>query len=264
MKHIIIITGEAESGKDTVAAFIKSYFYEQGKRVLLTHYADMLKYSCINYFDWDGRKDETGRSILQYVGETIRKKYDEDFWVDYLWTMLDMSSDNWDVAIIPDARHENEINVGIRTIVMDSKPKVDTIKIVRKNHENSLTDEQRNDSSETDVEKLKTGYIIINDGTLDDLKEKATKVAEKIDGREVKKPRRIYPGDIVKVYDRVDEQYIYAIVLECIAINDGETVWGISIDGHMKVMSSKDATVVGTVSEEFNDMLFAAKMKCNK
>ena len=58
MKKVILISGKAQNGKDTVANILREVLHENGERVLVTHYADLLKYICRNYFEWDGKKDE--------------------------------------------------------------------------------------------------------------------------------------------------------------------------------------------------------------
>ena len=57
-KKVILISGKARSGKDTLAKVLGDYLKEQGKDVLITHYADSLKYICETVFKWDGKKDE--------------------------------------------------------------------------------------------------------------------------------------------------------------------------------------------------------------
>ena len=68
-KKVILISGKARSGKDTLAKVLGDYLKEQGKDVLITHYADSLKYICETVFKWDGKKDEKG--ILFYSVERV-------------------------------------------------------------------------------------------------------------------------------------------------------------------------------------------------
>ena len=69
--RIIAISGHAQNGKDTTANIIKKHLEERGDKVLIVHYADLLKFICTKYFDWDGQKDEKGRHLLQYIGTDI-------------------------------------------------------------------------------------------------------------------------------------------------------------------------------------------------
>ena len=69
-KKVILISGKARSGKDTLAKVLGDYLKEQGKDVLITHYADSLKYICETVFKWDGKKDEKGLDSLFSAGGT--------------------------------------------------------------------------------------------------------------------------------------------------------------------------------------------------
>ena len=100
--RVICISGQAGAGKDTVGQIMKEQLERQGKSVLITHNADLLKYLCRTLFDWDGQKDEAGRSLLQYVGTDVVRKQRPDFWVNFLISIFDLFGDNWDYAIIPD------------------------------------------------------------------------------------------------------------------------------------------------------------------
>ena len=43
---VITISGKAQNGKDTTAGLLKSALEADGYKVLITHYADLLKYIC--------------------------------------------------------------------------------------------------------------------------------------------------------------------------------------------------------------------------
>lgn len=162
--EIITISGKAESGKDTTAKYLKNDLERLGYQVLICHYADLLKYICTNYFGWDGKKNEEGRSLLQIVGtETIRKQ-DENFWVDFIKTILKFFPDEWDFVIIPDTRFPNEINS-----FKAENFSITSIRITRPNFENHLTEEQRKHSSETALDDFKFDYELINPGTTEGL-----------------------------------------------------------------------------------------------
>ena len=63
--RVITISGKARSGKDTTALLLKEALEKKGYRVLITHYADLLKFVCKEYFGWNGEKDEEGRTLIQ-------------------------------------------------------------------------------------------------------------------------------------------------------------------------------------------------------
>jgi hypothetical protein len=106
---VVLISGKAKNGKDQSATILKELIEQDGKKVLILHYADLLKFICRTYFDWDGKKDDVGRFILQYVGSDIIRKQDPDFWVNFVISFLTMFPTNWNYILIPDCRFPNEI-----------------------------------------------------------------------------------------------------------------------------------------------------------
>lgn len=143
MSKIILISGKARSGKDTSAQILKEIIENDGKKVLIAHYADLLKYICKTFFNWDGKKDEKGRTLLQKVGtETIRKQ-NPDYWVEFLAEFIAMFEDEWDYIIICDVRFPNEIET-MKLYDYD----VATLRVNRINFESDLTDEQKDHMSE--------------------------------------------------------------------------------------------------------------------
>ena len=49
---IFAVSGKAQHGKDTFANVLYEELANKGHRVLLTHYADLLKYICKTFFNW--------------------------------------------------------------------------------------------------------------------------------------------------------------------------------------------------------------------
>ena len=167
---VLCVSGKAQHGKDTTANYIKQIMEENGKRVLIAHYADLLKYICKTFFGWDGQKDEKGRSLLQYVGTGVVRKENPDMWVNFIIDMCRYFGDNWDYVVIPDCRFPNELNrfheEGFNTRL---------IRINRPNFDNGLTEEQKQHASETAMDDFKPDVLFVNDGTLEDLYEKVEK-----------------------------------------------------------------------------------------
>lgn len=162
---VVCISGHAQSGKDTYAMMMRDYLKFKGNKVLVTHYADLLKFICKNYFDWNGEKDEAGRELLQYVGTDIIRRQNPTLWVDFVSSMLQYFHTNWEYVIIPDCRFPNEI-----TTLIDNGFDVFHVRIERENFENSLTPEQRQHPSETALDNFTPNTIVYNRGTLEDLK----------------------------------------------------------------------------------------------
>lgn len=111
---IILISGLARSGKDTFAkdfgVYLNVYDDTDKRRILITHFADLLKYILREYLGWDGVKDFDGRMKLQYVGDLCRL-YNENYFVDFIKSIISMFSTKYDYILIPDARYPNEIKV---------------------------------------------------------------------------------------------------------------------------------------------------------
>lgn len=170
---VILISGKAQNGKDTTASILKQTLVDNGDRVLITHYADLLKYICTNYFGWDGKKDDKGRQMLQYVGTDVIRKQNPTLWVDFVAMILKYFKGNWDYVIIPDCRFPNEI-----TRMIEAGFDTIHLRVHRPNFESPLTQEQQNHPSETALDDFDADVYIENDSTLTDLKYKIRKWVE--------------------------------------------------------------------------------------
>lgn len=167
---VILISGKAQNGKDTVADFLHKALVNDGKRVLVTHYADLLKYICTNYFGWDGNKDARGRQMLQYVGTDVIRKQNPTLWVDFVSMLLKYFHENWEYVIIPDCRFPNEV-----TTMVENGFDTVHLRVVRNNFKSPLTEEQQQHPSEIALDNVEPDYFIYNDGTLGELEESIIK-----------------------------------------------------------------------------------------
>jgi hypothetical protein len=171
---LILISGKAGHGKDTLARYMKEILVSKNKNVLVTHYGDLLKYICKQLFGWDGNKDEKGRTLLQYVGTDVIRKQKPDYWVQFVADMLAFFPNEWDYVIIPDVRFPNEIEglAGFNPY---------HIRIVRPGF-NMLTEEQQKHPSETALDDYKNVSLYVNNqGTLVDLLRKAEVICSELD-----------------------------------------------------------------------------------
>ena len=159
---VILLSAKSGHGKDFIANIMKEKLEQKGNKVLITHYADLLKYILKTFFDWDGQKDEHGRHLLQYVGTDVIRKQNPNYWVDFVKDIIIMFSNNWDYILIPDARFPNEI-----TRMFCSNFRTISIRITRLNYISKLTDEQQQHESETALDSYSFDYYMTNDGTLD-------------------------------------------------------------------------------------------------
>lgn len=164
---ILCIAGRAGSGKDTVAKILDGILTEQyHKRVLVAHYADLVKYVAKTFFDWDGIKDVEGRTLLQHIGTDVVREKDEDFWVQFLANMLYFFYGQWDFVLLPDFRFPNEFS--FLNEYLRPGYEVFSVKVDRE-FPSALTPEQRAHASETALKGFEFDYYIDNNGTYEDL-----------------------------------------------------------------------------------------------
>lgn len=170
----ILISGKSGSGKDMLASFLRDELAATGKRVIITHYGDPVKYFAKEYFGWDGIKDENGRHILQHLGTDLVRTVLPNYWTGVIIGFLDAMEphNEFDIAIIADVRFPNEAE-----IPFDQLEDVVTIRIERKNADGTpwinpiLTEEQRNHPSETSLDHYAFDYVVHNDEGLEMLRE---------------------------------------------------------------------------------------------
>lgn len=206
--RIILLSGKSESGKDYFANLMKKELEKNNNKVLITHYADLLKYILKTFFDWNGQKDTYGRYLLQHVGTDIIRRQKPNYWVAFLNQILTMLKDEWDYVLIPDARFPNEIEV------IKSNPEFDiiTVRVTRHNHTSRLTDEQKNHPSETSLDNYTFDYYLHNYGN----KHEASKtVKEFIDKIMIKRKTIMIDLDgvtfntIKRITEMYDEDFCY-------------------------------------------------------
>lgn len=154
---VICISGKARHGKDTAATRLEDELNRKGYKVLVAHYADLLKYICKTFFGWNGEKDEKGRQILQYVGTDIIRKQMPDYWVNFIISILTLFKNEWDYVLIPDCRFPNEIEK-----LKQSDITTYTLRIERENFKSDLTEEQLNHISETALDNFEFDHVIKN------------------------------------------------------------------------------------------------------
>ena len=173
----ILISGKARHGKDTTANMLYDEFKKNGKKTLIIHYADLLKYICKQYFGWDGNKDEKGRTILQEIGtDNIRKNY-PDFWVKFVADFVMCFPNRWDYVIVPDTRFPNEASH-----IVDRGFNAFLLRVNRGGgFVSPLSEEQQKHTSETALDNADFDFVIRNDGTLQDLRKTVSEVCENIE-----------------------------------------------------------------------------------
>ena len=171
MKKVIVVSGKAMAGKDSVGNILKEKL--EGKTLIL-HNADYLKYIAKEYMGWNGKKDDAGRELLQKLGtEKIRIGMKRPmFWVEKSCDIIDILSDVYDYFVICDSRFFNEVYLPKARF----PKKVITIRVERLNFDNGLTDEQKKHSSETELDNFDFDYIIQSESGLDNLEKEVDRI----------------------------------------------------------------------------------------
>lgn len=174
---VIIISGKARAGKDTTGSYLKEFFTLNNKTAVTIAYADYIKMYAKKISDWDGKDDTKPRTLLQELGtEIIRNRIDQNFFIKRIIEDIKVYSFFFDYVIITDARIEKEITK-IKEIYKD----VISLNIERPNFVNELSSSETKHITETGLDNFSDfDHIIINDGTLEDLKEKASNLGEKL------------------------------------------------------------------------------------
>lgn len=180
---VVMISGKAGHGKTTLASFLEEELAAQGKEVLVGSFGTAVKDALRNYYDWDGKKDAAGRSLLQLVGTDIVRAKDEHYWTDTLMRLA--VAMNPDYLIVDDWRFVEEVERSseycddIITIKVERYEKwvgdhPDDVNIPYKNP--AMTAEQLSHRSEMELEKCVCEYKITN-VSLNELRESAKKLS---------------------------------------------------------------------------------------
>ena len=166
---VVIVSGKSGSGKDTFAKLMKADLESQGKKVMVIHYGDLVKYFAHEYFGYE-QKNRLGRSVLQTVGTDIVRAQDSDYWAECVARFIAAVSDYFDYCFIPDARFPNEIK-----ITKKYNKDCITVRIHRLNADGTnyvnpeMTEAQLNHESENSLNSFWFDYVIYNSAGLDKL-----------------------------------------------------------------------------------------------
>ena len=170
---IYIVCGKARHGKDTIAEMIRNYYIENHYDVLNLQYSSYIKEYAKKISNWDGSEETKPRELLQQLGtNVIRDKIDEAFFVKKIVDDIKVYSFFFDVLTISDARFKIEVDTP-----RDNFENVIIIRVNRPNFDNGLTEAQKMHRTETDLDDYENyDYVIENDGTLEELKEKVHEI----------------------------------------------------------------------------------------
>jgi hypothetical protein len=205
---IIILTGKAQSGKDTACAYVRSFLKEKGFSSKIYPFADSLKTICTNVLGleynqcWGENSDKntltkfkwcdlpigttniavllqhrmdvkstdfmTARDVMQVFGTNIFRAFHQDCWVQS--TIKKIREENLDFALVSDARFPNEIDYTTFYAPI-------VIQLTRNTLHN--THESETALDDYDFKNITNFYKIVNDNmTIDEKNEAIKKVLE--------------------------------------------------------------------------------------
>ena len=162
MDKIYMLHAAAQSGKNTCADKMKEYYENVlNKRVIIIAFADWVKDCMRRYYGITEYKTREGRTAITHFATDVCRKKDPLVWARVLGSTLLAMEEEWDIAIIPDWRFENELDM----MEWYFPNKVVKVLITRPDVEekDNMTEIQRNHISETELDNFQNwDYNIIN------------------------------------------------------------------------------------------------------
>lgn len=159
---IICVCGKAGSGKSLVGNYIRNYYNDLGKKVIISPYTKYLKKYISEITGWDMEDYNKPRELLQKLSsDLIKGKLGyKDIFINRQIEDIDIYSYFFDVIIIPDVRFPNEIEV-----LKKRYYNVVSMGVIRDNYDNKLTDEEKNDVTEISLDGYRDyDYMLYNNG----------------------------------------------------------------------------------------------------
>ena len=174
---IFIVSGKANSGKDTTCELINNYVKLKGLNSVNLQFSSYIKMYAKTISGWDGKEDTKPRSLLQELGtEIIRKNIDEKFFIKRIIGDIKVYSYYCDVITIIDARLPLEIDS-----INSEFENVYKLNIQRPNFENNLNCNERRHITEVALDNYNDyDYVVVNDGTIEDLNNKVIKIIDEV------------------------------------------------------------------------------------
>ena len=175
--NIFIVSGKANSGKDTTCELINNYVKLKGLKSVNLQFSSYIKMYAKVISGWDGSEDSKPRTLLQELGtDVIRNKIDNNFFINRIINDIKVYSYYFDVITISDARLPEELDG-----IYDSFCKVFKIRIERPFYENNLNSKERKHKTEIALDDYNNyTYVIINDGSIEDLNNKVKKMVDEV------------------------------------------------------------------------------------
>lgn len=174
---IIILAGKARAGKDTFASFVKDYATNNNLKCANLQFSYYIKMYAKLLSNWDGNDETKPRTLLQQLGtEVIRYQIDNEFFIKRIIDDIKVLSYFCDVITISDARLPEELDLVTKAYNNSIK-----VKIERPTLESELSAKEQQHATEIGLNNYTNyDYTIINDGSLDDFRDKTYNLVKNI------------------------------------------------------------------------------------
>ena len=173
---IILLSGKARSGKDTVASIIKNYYKD--KDVIVISFGHYIKDYVKRISNWDGSESTKPRDLLQQIGiELIKNKIDNKLFIKRVIDDIKVFSYFYDVIVVDDVRLLDEL-LELKNEYNNSI----SIRINRVEGYNNLTEAQKKHITETNLDNINDfDYTVLNNNNYNELKDSIENILRSID-----------------------------------------------------------------------------------
>lgn len=174
---IFIVSGKANSGKDTTCEMIHNYVKLKDLKVVNLQIAAYIKMYAKTISGWTGAEETKPRELLQVLGtKIIREQIDNEFFIKRIIEDIKVYSYYFDVITISDARLPEEIDA-----LENAFDKTYSVRIERPNFESDLSAKQKHHMTEVALDNYDNyDYTIINDKTFEDLDKKVKLMVDEV------------------------------------------------------------------------------------
>ncbi len=174
---IFIVSGKANSGKDTTCDLINNLIRLKELTSVNLQFSSYIKMYAKVISGWNGEENTKPRSLLQEIGTSIiRDKIDNEFFIKRIIGDIQVYSYYCDAITISDARLPEEIDS-----IYENFDNVIRINIERPNFDNNLNNREKMHRTEIGLDGYNNyDYVIINDGTIEDLNKKIEKLIDEV------------------------------------------------------------------------------------
>lgn len=171
---IIVLSGKARSGKDTIADYICNNYVPSIK----VSFAEPLKAMCKKYFGFSNAelnetKTAESRKVMQGLGMLVRGEVDPNFWINLMRRKIfDYNMNCYRYIVVSDCRFVNELNL-FDTIYYDKVVKI------RVNRAQGKVEYGADTPSETELDNITNwDYVIENNFDLAHLYDKVNTIIQ--------------------------------------------------------------------------------------